>query len=538
MSTEHNFAARFFEHARVRPHQDALIVETGGRDSFGERALERRTFAQLTERAAAYARGLREVAGIERGEKVLLLVKPSLEFFEVAIALYAIGAVPVLIDPGMGLPGFLRCVAQNQPTAMLAIPAGQLLSRVYRSAFASVRKRVTVGPALFGGVSLSRCFRPGPAEIEPVQADDTVAILFTSGSTGTAKGVRYSHRMLSTQADFIGALYDIRPGEVDVPCFLPFAIFSVGLGMTVALPSIDFSRPAQADVRAVQRAVLRHEAVQLVGSPTLLRRLVQDCQERGLRLPTVRRVLTFGAPIPEQLHRGLAAVLGPWSEVFTPYGATEALPVASIAASEILAGTAEETAAGAGTCVGRVVPDTEVAIVAIHEEPIPRWDDSLRLARGQVGEICVKGAQVSPEYMGLPDDNAVSKIADEGGFWHRMGDVGYIDGAGRLWFCGRKSHRVRLADGGTLFPDMAEGVFNTHPAVARSAVVGVRGQAVLIVEAAPDEALRAALLQMAAKLELTRPVARVLFHASLPVDRRHNAKIDRPALAHWAESQI
>ncbi|MCB9793757.1 MAG: AMP-binding protein [Alphaproteobacteria bacterium] len=540
-SAEQNFAALMAGHAARQPERMALAAELGDFDpENGHRLWEELSFGELHARSDALAWGLQETAGFVPGERVLMLVKPSLEFFVLGFALWKVGAVPVLIDPGMGRQGFLDCVRQIRPTALMAIPVGHALSRVFSSSFTSITKRVAVGSGLFGGVRSDTLYRPerGPFPMRPVTADDESALLFTSGSTGPAKAVRYTHGMHQTQARHIGQMYEIAEGEVDVPCFLPFAMFSVSIGMSVALPAIDFSKPAQAEPIAVLRAVQRYGATQLVGSPSLMRRLEAFCSERSVRLKGVKRILTFGAPIPATLHQAFKRHLPEGAEVHTPYGATESLPVATIGSDALLAGPSEASAEGAGTCVGRVVANTELAIIGITEEPINSWDAAPRLGVGEVGEICVKGPQVSREYTDRPEATKAAKIPDGEGFWHRMGDLGYLDAEGRLWFCGRKSHRVTLADGTLVFPVQIEGVVNPHPEVHRSAVVGVRGEAVLIVELEPGARSRGRIERelrlLLAATERGRVIKKIVFHPSFPVDRRHNAKIHRLELAEWA----
>jgi len=243
------------------------------------------------------------------------------------------------------------------------------------------------------------------------------------------------------------------------------------------------------------------------------------------------------------------AMLRPETQVFTPYGATECLPVSSIGSHEILAETARQTDLGAGVCVGRPVPGIDVRIIRISDEPIPEWTDSLELAPGQIGEIAVRGPHVTRTYYNRPEATALAKIEHRpsAGFFHRMGDVGYFDSQGRVWFCGRKSHRVQTGSS-VLFTIPCEGVFNAHPAVFRTALVGARTpegvQPVLCVELekehppADPTVLRSELLALGAAHLHTAPIQAILFHPAFPVDIRHNAKIFREKLAVWASSQL
>jgi acyl-CoA synthetase (AMP-forming)/AMP-acid ligase II len=243
-----------------------------------------------------------------------------------------------------------------------------------------------------------------------------------------------------------------------------------------------------------------------------------------------------------------ASLLNQGVEVHTPYGATEALPVCSIGSNEILKETRFRTAEGAGVCVGKPVDRMSVRVVPITDEPIATWSEELELPHGEIGESVVQGPVVTRAYHHRPEATARAKIAaTDGGIWHRMGDVGYFDDRGRLWFCGRASQRVATANG-TLYTIPCEGVFNAHPSISRSALVGVPRSAtnepVLCVERDPessplsDEQLRRELLELGAAQPHTRGISTILFHKSFPVDIRHNSKIFREQLAVWAARQM
>jgi acyl-CoA synthetase (AMP-forming)/AMP-acid ligase II len=245
----------------------------------------------------------------------------------------------------------------------------------------------------------------------------------------------------------------------------------------------------------------------------------------------------------------LVPMLPAGAQVHTPYGATECLPVCSIGSDEILRETRQQTDQGKGVCIGMPVPGLVVKIIRISDEPIEAWEDSLELPLGELGEICVKGMQVTREYYNQPQATALAKIKDatDGGFYHRMGDVGYRDELGRIWFCGRKSQRV-ITQRGTLYTIPCEAVFNTHPAVFRSALVGVRRasdvQPVICIELEADfptsnqGQVEEELIAIGARYAHTRPVKTVLFHPNFSVDVRHNSKIFREQLAVWASRKM
>jgi len=374
------------------------------------------------------------------------------------------------------------------------------------------------------------------------------ALLFTSGSTGIPKGVIYRHRHFTAQVDMLQAAFDIRPGEVDLPTFPPFALFDPALGMTTVIPYMDPTRPAKADPRLLLQAIDRYEVSNLFGSPALLNVLGRYAESNNIRLATVRRVISAGAAVPVATIRRLQKTLPEGAEIHTPYGATECLPVASISGSGIDAEVEQRTAAGEGTCVGRPVAPNRVKIIPVSDKAIGYFSASLELPPGISGEIVVHGPTTTDAYWQKPEQDELAKIADaDGNTWHRMGDVGYFDPAGRLWYCGRKSQRV-VNGHECLYADQVEAVFNVHPEVARTALVGIgaagRQTPVLCVEPLykPDAARRhriqTDLLQIAQSHALTRSVRQILFHKSFPVDIRHNAKIGREKLAAWAARQL
>ena len=264
----------------------------------------------------------------------------------------------------------------------------------------------------------------------------------------------------------------------------------------------------------------------------------------GLQLPTLKRVLSSGAPVRNDVLARMAKLLVGDAQVFTPFGATESLPIASIGSREVLAETAQGAAQGQGVCVGRPVESACVRIIRITDEPVETWRDDLLVPRGTIGEITVKGPQVTREYYARPEQTKAAKIRDGADLVHRVGDVGYFDAQGRLWMCGRKNHRVEAA-GATHFTVPVEEVLNQHPAVRRTALVGpgARGQQVPMVlvekepgSRLPGDLLLAELEALAAQHAVTRGLKRfVLYPGAFPVDARHNAKIERERLTVWAQ---
>ncbi len=546
-SVTHNTGEFLRRAAATAPDQAAVIV-VRRRDASGRPEYAQLTFDELERLSNRCANGL-AAAGVTRGMRVVMMVRPGFEFTALVFALLKLGAPPVLIDPGMGLSRLLECIRQVDAQAMVGIPLAHLVRRLRPRAFAAVRVAVTVGRRrLWGGPTLAGLIEDAPDTFEPIvpQPGETAAILFTSGSTGPAKGVLYEHGMFNAQVAMIRDCYDMLPGEIDLSTFPLFALFATGMGMTSVIPEMDAARPGRADPAKIVEAIRDHRITTAFGSPALWRRVAAWCTQRGEKLPSMKRILIAGAPVPTRVIEQLRAALPAGADVHTPYGATESLPVATIAGREIVERCAAQTDSGAGTCVGRALPGVELRIIRITDEPIAAWRNDLAVRPGEVGEIIARSPAVTRGYFRLPAADAVSKIHDGATLWHRIGDVGRIDEEGRLWFAGRRSHRVETREG-VLFTECCEPVYNVHAAVARCALVGVGPvgdkEPVLIVEpvggrlprgAARDRLVRE-LLSLGEKVAHTRAIRRVLFHRSLPVDVRHNAKINREWLAAWAE---
>ena len=528
--------AHFLAKQAAEQPDGSAVRAPDGRNADGSIRYRERSFLELEADASAAAHFLTN-QGIRRGTRVLLMVKPGLDLIRTVFALFKIGAVPIVIDPGMGLKRFLRCVRHAQPEAIVGIPAAIWIARIFRSSFRGVRAKVTVNRAFES--KLRAQAHPTGFPVVDSKADELAAILFTSGSTGPAKGVLYEHGMFLAQVEAIRAQYAIEPGEVDLPMLPVFALFNPALGMCTVVPEMNPSRPASVDPDKIVRAVQQNLVTNTFGSPALWTKIARHCAAEKITLPSIRRILMAGAPVAPALMEQMAAII-PNGEIHTPYGATEALPVSSIAASEVLSTTAALTRSGQGTCVGRPLPGVSVRVIEPVDDPVPTMASARVLGSGEVGELVVRGPSVTRGYDQLPEADTSSKIKDEGAFWHRMGDLGKIDESGRIWFCGRKVERV-LTEQGPLYTDCCEAIFNQHPRVFRSALVDLGGgQPGIVIEPEaghyPKTAAQRAdfvreLCELAQGSEHTSGIAQFRFEKSFPVDVRHNAKIHRLSLA-------
>jgi acyl-CoA synthetase (AMP-forming)/AMP-acid ligase II len=502
------------------------------------------SYGELDRRSDAIAAGLAG-RGIARGSRAVVMVRPTPEFFLLMFALFKAGAVPVLVDPGIDKRALRQCLDEAQPDAFIGIPLA-MFARALLGWARAARVRITTGRrALLAGVTLARVEREGAnagPQLTATGPDDVAGILFTSGSTGIPKGVVYRHRHFVAQIDMLRDAFGIAPGGVDLPTFPPFALFDPALGMTSIIPDMDPTRPAKADPRTLHAAIGRFGVTQLFGSPALVRVLA----DHGQPLPTVTRVTSAGAPVPADVVAKMRALLPAGAQFWTPYGATECLPVAVIEGRELVT-LRERTETGAGTCVGRPVPPNEVRIIRVSDEAIGEWDDALMARPGQVGEITVAGPSVTDAYFNRDAQTRLAKIREGDRIVHRMGDLGYFDAEGRLWFCGRKSQRVVTADR-TLCTEQVEPVFDTHPQVRRTALVGIgeRGaqRALLCVELHPGirtserDRIANELRHLGEGFVHTAHVDTFAFHSAFPVDIRHNAKIGREKLAAWAAREL
>ncbi len=537
------------------------IAQTLGRvaESHGERtglieaASGRRfSFAELKSLSDGYGT-LLSASGVRPGDRVILMVTPSADFICLTFGLFQIGATAILIDPGMGYRNLLRCIESVRPKVFIGIPKARLFRALFPRPFKSVTHSFCCGPSLgLFGPDIRRkarrhrgsmpVYRPGP--------DDLAAIIFTTGSTGPPKGVRYEHAIFSAQLERIRDYYGIDEGHIDQPAFPLFALFSAALGACSVIPDMNPSRPARVDPARFIDSITKYGVTYSFGSPAIWNVVSAYCLRQGIVLSTLKKVLMAGAPVPGKLLERVRGILPDDAEIFTPYGATESLPIVSIEGREVLGETWEKSRAGKGTCVGRPLPGIDIKVIRITDGPLAGWQEVEALPRGEIGEIVVRGDVVTRAYENNATETALAKIVDGDAFWHRMGDTGYLDEQGRLWFCGRKAHRVQTGDS-TMFTICCEAIVNEHPEVFRSALVGVPRDGddrtcctpVMIVEPRKGfdgdaKALLAEVARLAAANPLTAVIDTFLIHPEFPVDIRHNAKIFREKLAVWAAAQL
>jgi olefin beta-lactone synthetase len=553
----HNVAQRLSVMAAKRPAEIAIAVPQGSHRQGTNRPYHKITFQELDDQSSAIAAGLVQL-GLRPGQRIAMLIPFNAEFITVVFALLKAGAAIVLIDPGMGRKHLVRCLEESEPDGFVGTPLVHVIRGVLSKRFPKAKMLITTGRRLgwprFPTLDELRQSPLDQFQSYVAKLDDLAAIIFTTGSTGPPKGVRYTHRMFNRQIDQIVEHYGIEPGGKDLSGFPLFGLFNAVMGTSTIIPDMNPTRPASVDPRRLIDALDQWEINQSFGSPALWTAVGRYCEQTGRKMPTLKRVLSAGAPVPPRVLAWIRSAMADDGVVFTPYGATEALPVASIESREVLTETAARSREGAGTCVGRPFSGIRWKVIEIDDGPASQLSDIRELPVGQIGELMVTGDVVSQKYETRQDQNAFHKVFDGERYWHRMGDIGYLDAEGRFWFCGRKAHRVQTAQG-VLYTIPCEAIFNTHRSVHRTALVGFgepgKQTAALVVEtwarskqkdlanALPDSQLIAELKELAQRFEHTKNIEHIyIYPEPLPTDIRHNAKIFRERLGPWAAQQL
>lgn len=536
-----NVAHRISEQARLFPQKKSVVFSK--REANGTYSYPFYTFKEFEERSNQIAHSLK-AQGIGKGTRTLLFVRPCLDFSIITFALFKLGAIPVLIDPGMGMKNLLSSIKQVKPEAMVSIGLVHWVRRIKRAAFSSVRIKVSLDEV--GGRTnyLYKDLKnfPKTFDIEPMEDDEASAILFTSGGTGIPKGVIYTHGILNAQTTALKEMFKLDENQVDLPGFPLFALFTLAMGMTSVIPDMDPTKPAQCDPARIVRNIIDQQATFVAGSPSIWEKVGKYCLTKNIQLGSVKQVVMFGAPVQASIHRMYKKILI-HGDTYTPYGATECLPVSLSSGTQILKDKASLTLKGYGTCIGGAVPGVTIKIIKTSDIPEMELNS---LPTNQIGEIVVTGAQVTKAYFEMDEETAKSKIISQENLWHRMGDIGYLDEDMNLWFLGRKAHRVVIDQDTCFYPIQIEAVFNQHVDVKRSALVKIYHDELvapgLVIERHDGNTkigpeFLAELKELGSKTEATQSIKEFFLYPAFPVDVRHNIKIDRLKLSLWAQTK-
>lgn len=557
-----NVTRFLYDFAALHPEKPALLHPV------------RITFGELCRLTDAYAAGFAG-SGISKGTRTVVLIKPGADLFAVVFALLRIGAIPVLIDPGMGIKAMVRALSTVKAGAFAGMTKAHWLRLLFPHALKTIRVAVSTGIPLFPrDGSLKKFRKSGNTSYTLSQSapDDEVAVFFTSGSTGPAKAVVYRNAMVEAQMHYLRDHFRYAPNDIDLCTFPLIGLLVINLGLSVVMADMDMTHPATLKPSKLLTNIRQYGCTTMFCSPMVLKKLSRYAHARKLKIDSLQKVFTAGAPVPSGLLRDFKKLVPPGAVIHTPFGSTEALSVTDATDAELWQAYGDRDSSLQGTCIGRPLDGIRLRLIPVSDDAIENMEDVKEVTPGEVGEITVYGPNVTQNYLNNDAANRLSKIR-EGHLpflWHRTGDLGRIDSAGRLWYCGRKSQRV-ITPTRVYFTIPCEAVFNRHPAVERSALVGIRipaswehtavGNAgipsgmkkkiaangppntgitpVICIELKPgfkeSELLRNELLALARETEVTSGIDLILFHKKFPVDPRHNAKIFREKLAVWAQ---
>ncbi|MBC61132.1 MAG: peptide synthase [Zetaproteobacteria bacterium] len=543
-----NISTLISQHRKKYPYQQA-VVKPLAKDKFGLSSYTHLTYLQLEEKSSNLAKSL-SLYNVSKGDIVLLFIRPSLEFSIITFALFKLGAIPLFIDPGMGLKNLKKSISEAAPKFLIGEPKIHYLRPLSPGTFRSIKyffstqssflpRTQNINKLITSNTPNTKCLSSNL-----VSENDTAAIIYTSGATGRPKGVIYTHKTFLSQLDLLKKNFQYTTQDKDLPGFPLFSLMTVALGVTSFIPPIDPTKPSQANPKKIVETINHFGISTASGSPAIWVHVADYCKKNNITLPSLRAIIMFGAPVRQELHELFEETLSAGT-TYTPYGATECLPVSNISGKDLnYLKKQNKLDIGKGTCIGRAFENTKIKIIRESNDEIQKITNCIELEPYQIGEIIVKGYQASLKYHLLPLETKKSKISDsDGGIWHRMGDLGYFDEDNKLWFCGRKSHLVEI-DNKKHYSINCEDVFNQHPDVQRSALIQSslsKTRIVSIVIERKDRKTKLSqeqhnffkqdLLNLAKKHKHTKDISTFFLCKSFPVDSRHNIKIDRLKLA-------
>jgi len=480
-----------------------------------------------------------------------VMTPPSIEFFPFAFAMLKLGIIPIILDPAVGLKKVGEILQESQPDIFIGNGLTHALRMMFGWGKDSVKHNLSIQKIesrkrKVDSQSPITNHQLPSTPYSPLSTHYPAAIIYTSGSTGLPKGAIYTQANLAAQLDLLKDTFHITPDEIDLPAFPLYALIDLLLGVTSIIPDITFPVPAKTDAAKVIGAIQRFNVTNMFASPIVLDLLSSFAENhysssQPIVLSSLKRIITAGAPATIDLQKRFRHLLADHTDLFGIYGATETLPIAKVESREVFS-LEEKTKNGAGICLGEPIDGVTVRIIPITDEPIEEWRDSLTVESNVVGEITVQSAATTREYLNRPESNQISKIEYREDIIHRMGDVGYFDEEGRLWYCGRKSHRVITKDE-VMFTEQIENIFNAHPQVNRTALVGVKNEPVLWVELKINakknkDKIKQELMDMAIQHPQASKIKVFLFMKKFPTDVRHNSKIIREQLAKQAASAL
>ena len=521
-------------HATKRP--DNVAITAPRKKLFGGFKYKSITFLEANKKIDQFVLKL-QALGVKPQDRVLIFVKPNLDFNLIVFALFRLGAIAIFIDPGMKREYFFKCIKEVKPDALIGISKVHLLRLFYQDIFSTIKIFITMSHLSVLNKSLYHGLKKqlGKVNIYQPKTTELAAILYTSGGTGKPKGVEYGHDIFINQTRMLKTEFSLNSFDIDIPGFPLFSLFTMAIGMNSAIPFMDAAKPAECKPEFLYQNIQDNQATFIAGSTAIWERLADYCLKNKLKIQSVKSVVMFGAPVTLSLHRKFAQILTQGT-TYTPYGATECLPVTNVSGKFILSNAAQEIQNGKGVCVGPALEGVKVKIIKQSQDIIKKMSDVEELGAEEIGEIIVNSLNVTKAYFEQEEATQKAKIYDGQKVWHRMGDVGYLDKNGNLWFCGRLKHVVELKNT-KLYPIQVENIFNQHPKIKRSALIKNEKEqtAALVIERNDKKEEIESMFLMDLKNiaqghEHTKFVTEFYARKNFPVDTRHNIKIDRTRL--------
>ncbi len=521
-----NVYLKFCETVQKSPQKKALIIP----GLFSDKEFN---FDDLYKKTLGYQNFFFQ-KGIRENDLVAIFLSPGVEFIACTFALFSLGATPLFMDPGMGIKKVLKNLRTSGPKVIIAenIVLGILI----------ISPKI---PSLRFTISKNQLqmIDEKSSPLYFTSQNNQAAILFTSGATGPPKGVCYTHQMFLEQIKQIQNYFKIKTTDIDYPAFPLFALFTLCMGVTVVIPSINPTRPGSCSPKKVLTEIKKYKVTILSGSPAIWD-VVSSFQKANPHYQNncneVKTVIMFGAPVSTKIHQTFLPYL-PNGDIFTPYGATESLPVSCASGRQILNNYSSLTEIGAGTFIGKVFPHVRIKILPYKERLAINKNLKKPL---EFGELWVSSLTTSKEYLKLPEENKLSKMKDEDGtIWHKMGDLAAVDEQNNLWFHGRIPHAMKINQG--IYTSIScEEIFNQHKDTKRSALIQLNSGKMAVVIESPTLFnsnlkkrlnMKKELKSLAKNYSHTETIEHFYFSKKFPVDIRHNIKINREELKQMAQ---
>lgn len=535
--------------ARSQPND--IAIHHPGKGFLGKEKYQASTWQELNELSERYARVLRD-HGITAGTRVALAMTPGPDFLALLFALFRSGSVPALVDPAIDADTFRQCLTEAAPAAFFVTTRTPFARKSVAWAKECCELQFSMGGLGVGGIDLAKLLEESNVAVDEIvhsaKAEDPAVIVFTAGTGGAPRAVVYRHHHLDAQASMLKNVFGAEPGEVCLAAYPLFALTAAALGLTIVVPPFDPARPAEAEPEKLQQVINDFAITHLFASPGILDALATYCTDNRMRLESVTNLVSAGSGMPVETLQRVRQSLYRDARIQLLYGAAECQPIANVTAARFDDKLVDRVESGAGICVGRPVEPVEVRIVRISDMVFTDLSETTEMPLGMPGEIVVCAPNCAEDYRTRDAETPMPGFSDERGrHWHRTGDVGILDDLNRLWYCGRVSQRIETGQE-TVFPEQCEAVFDQHPDLRRSAVVGVgprgRQTPVLCIEVksklspVDTERVHFDLLQLAQAYSTTRSIRTVLFHPGFPVGTGYGSQIRRDEIAEWAAKKL